>query len=806
MRRKPRQVCPFLCPFPWLILILSTAKPDASESTETAPKRGRSSKTTTADAAADSTSDVTTITKKDKRGRTAGAQLKEELQEAIDESKTNDTEPEAPKKRGRPAKAALESSAAATKKSAPKAAAKTAATKTATKKAAPKAAAKTAATKTTTKKAATKATRKKVAIEDDEPEESVKIPARGRRATAKEEMPAELPTKGRGGAKKSKVDADDEPAQVEAPKKGRPKRTAAVEDEPVTKPTARGRGKRAALVETEAEPAPKTTSRGRGKRAAPSESEEVIEPPAKKARGRPAKKAATAPQDETLEPSTGTEEEIPKKKRGRPSKSGVATIEPETHDEGKTEAPVEVEDTPKKKRGRPSKAEAPAIGISKDVAGPEQEAQELEESAVDVPDATPKRRGRPPKGATPATAPAPKTSTPVLLKTPTTDIALIKKLGRPPKNTPISAAPGATSVSSTGRGRGRPRKSDATAEKAAESTPMQPPSSSKPRGRPPKSTPTTTPATSSAKPGPGRPRKSDAVVSSPIKPPSSSKPRGRPKRPAPSSDEEDDSDARPVKRQRLRKSEDFKTPPKKALVGPSNKPERRLTMAAHTPRAHRAPLKVPGTAPPKATSRPGGKLKASLKEMPATNPPVKLHLSSANGPAEDLVEPSNEEVEAAIGPVTPKGKKLTTKPPKTAPPKGILQNAKKAASKRKRVSSPGPAVKRVQIDEDSLLAHDKDAASTSEPSFWLCKAEPDSRIEKGIDVKFSIDDLKNATEPEPWSGVRNYGARNHMMNMKKGELAFFYHSSCKVPGIVGIMEIVQEATVDGKSETLASLH
>ena len=39
--------------------------------------------------------------------------------------------------------------------------------------------------------------------------------------------------------------------------------------------------------------------------------------------------------------------------------------------------------------------------------------------------------------------------------------------------------------------------------------------------------------------------------------------------------------------------------------------------------------------------------------------------------------------------------------------------------------------------------------------FWLMKAEPDSRIVKGKDVKFSIDDLAAATEPEGWDGVRN---------------------------------------------------
>ncbi|KAJ5384742.1 High mobility group HMG-I/HMG-Y [Penicillium concentricum] len=81
-------------------------------------------------------------------------------------------------------------------------------------------------------------------------------------------------------------------------------------------------------------------------------------------------------------------------------------------------------------------------------------------------------------------------------------------------------------------------------------------------------------------------------------------------------------------------------------------------------------------------------------------------------------------------------------------------------------------------------------------SFWLMKAEPESRLEKGKDVKFSIDDLAAADAPEPWDGVRNHVAKNLMRDMKKGDFAFFYHSNCKVPGVVGVMEIVQEHSTD----------
>jgi predicted RNA-binding protein with PUA-like domain len=79
---------------------------------------------------------------------------------------------------------------------------------------------------------------------------------------------------------------------------------------------------------------------------------------------------------------------------------------------------------------------------------------------------------------------------------------------------------------------------------------------------------------------------------------------------------------------------------------------------------------------------------------------------------------------------------------------------------------------------------------------WLMKAEPESRVIKGIDVAFSIDDLAAATRPEPWSGVRNAVANKNMKAMKVGDLAFFYHSNCQTPGIAGIMEIVEEAKPD----------
>jgi predicted RNA-binding protein with PUA-like domain len=71
--------------------------------------------------------------------------------------------------------------------------------------------------------------------------------------------------------------------------------------------------------------------------------------------------------------------------------------------------------------------------------------------------------------------------------------------------------------------------------------------------------------------------------------------------------------------------------------------------------------------------------------------------------------------------------------------------------------------------------------------YWLMKSEPDA---------FSIDDLERVRR-EPWSGVRNYQARNYMRDeMRKGDGVLFYHSSCAEPGVAGIAEVASDAYPD----------
>ena len=75
------------------------------------------------------------------------------------------------------------------------------------------------------------------------------------------------------------------------------------------------------------------------------------------------------------------------------------------------------------------------------------------------------------------------------------------------------------------------------------------------------------------------------------------------------------------------------------------------------------------------------------------------------------------------------------------------------------------------------------------PRYWLMKTEPD---------ECSIDDALAAPDATvPWTGVRNYQARNFMRDdMRVGDGVLFYHSSCAEPGIVGIARVASGAKPD----------
>ena len=75
-------------------------------------------------------------------------------------------------------------------------------------------------------------------------------------------------------------------------------------------------------------------------------------------------------------------------------------------------------------------------------------------------------------------------------------------------------------------------------------------------------------------------------------------------------------------------------------------------------------------------------------------------------------------------------------------------------------------------------------------AYWLVKSEPDAfgwpeQVARGV---------------EPWTGVRNHAAKNHLKAMRRGERAFFYHSNIGKE-IVGVVEVVREAYPDPTAES-----
>jgi predicted RNA-binding protein with PUA-like domain len=70
--------------------------------------------------------------------------------------------------------------------------------------------------------------------------------------------------------------------------------------------------------------------------------------------------------------------------------------------------------------------------------------------------------------------------------------------------------------------------------------------------------------------------------------------------------------------------------------------------------------------------------------------------------------------------------------------------------------------------------------------YWLVKSEPD---------EFSIDALQRVGV-EPWTGVRNYQARNYLRQMKVGDGVLLYHSSCALPGVAGVARVAVAAFPD----------
>lgn len=116
------------------------------------------------------------------------------------------------------------------------------------------------------------------------------------------------------------------------------------------------------------------------------------------------------------------------------------------------------------------------------------------------------------------------------------------------------------------------------------------------------------------------------------------------------------------------------------------------------------------------------------------------------GIAQKVVTPKKR----ATSQVTKNGSKPSTKAkPTTRPP------TKPASKGARRYSSSSLSAVSIPVrteNEPVARKEDPEDDDPAGPSYWLMKAEPESRIEKGKDIRFSIDDLKNAPEPEAWDG------------------------------------------------------
>ncbi|KAF4124826.1 Pfam:DUF55 [Geosmithia morbida] len=194
-------------------------------------------------------------------------------------------------------------------------------------------------------------------------------------------------------------------------------------------------------------------------------------------------------------------------------------------------------------------------------------------------------------------------------------------------------------------------------------------------------------------------------------------------------------------------------------------------------------------------------------------PPKKRSSSAINGIDEPIAKRRSSRQAAAA-----KATASEPSPPAKAP---AQKSEKKAASKlkaapaaaaTKKESSPAPLASAKEktagsgnssraVSEDphpdSIPRENPEAVHHEGKWYWLMKAEPESRFENGIDVRFSIDDLRACTKPEGWDGnTYSFPSRNNLRAMNAGDMAFFYHSNCKTPGIVGTMEIVREYSED----------
>lgn len=182
-------------------------------------------------------------------------------------------------------------------------------------------------------------------------------------------------------------------------------------------------------------------------------------------------------------------------------------------------------------------------------------------------------------------------------------------------------------------------------------------------------------------------------------------------------------------------------PKRKADDGSAAAPAAAAPTAKRATRSSRATKETANAVASKthrpSTSAPAQTSKKLAKEKKADSPTTPVSNTSKK-----MVKPG-----ALEGPpATATGKAMGGRTPRKQKPNNITSDPRGSTVSGVELPPVGKN-KGKEAKEDS-----EEEVDPHEPSYWLMKAEPESRIEKGKDVKFSIDDLKNATEPEAWDG------------------------------------------------------
>ncbi|KAI9014206.1 PUA-like domain-containing protein [Hyaloraphidium curvatum] len=166
--------------------------------------------------------------------------------------------------------------------------------------------------------------------------------------------------------------------------------------------------------------------------------------------------------------------------------------------------------------------------------------------------------------------------------------------------------------------------------------------------------------------------------------------------------------------------------------------------------------------------------------------PPKGAKRKAKAPESDVSSDASDSEPEVMPAKKPRGRKTPAaegdKPAKFKA-KPAVEGDKSAKSKAKPASEP---------------AGEASASSAEGPRYWLMKAEAETRVHNGHDVKFSIDDLESAGTSN-WDGVRNAQAKNFMKAMALGDKVLFYHSNTKNgknTGVAGLAEVSKEAFPD----------